>query len=59
VTAGVEGWQQTLDDWGVSIVVAASPKQDPMAARLVANGWREIHRDTDGAVLVRADRAAS
>ena len=35
VVAGVDGWQDQLDDWGVTIVVAAGDGQDAFSARLV------------------------
>ena len=34
-------------------------RDDALDARLAANGWREIHRDDDGAVFVRTERATS
>ncbi len=55
VIDGVEGWQDLLDRWGVTIVVTLDG-DDALDARLTANGWREIHRDDDGAVFVRSDR---
>jgi hypothetical protein len=58
VIDGVEGWQDLLDRWGVTIVVTLDG-DDALDARLAANGWREIHRDDDGAVFVRSDRGAS
>jgi hypothetical protein len=56
VVAGVDGWQDQLDEWGVTIVVAAGDGQDAFSARLLEAGWREEYRDADGAVLVRRDR---
>ena len=56
VVAGVDGWQDQLDEWGVTVVVAAGDGQDAFSARLEAAGWREAYRDADGAVLVRRDR---
>ncbi len=55
VIDGVEGWQDLLARWGVTIVVTLDG-DDALDARLAANGWREIHRDDDGAVFVRSDR---
>jgi hypothetical protein len=58
VVAGVDGWQDQLDTWGVTIVVAAGDEEDAFSARLTVAGWREQYRDADGAVLVRTDRPA-
>jgi len=58
VIDGAEGWQDLLDRWGVTIVVTLDG-DDALDARLTAGGWREIHRDDDGAIFVRSDRAAS
>ena len=56
VAAGVDGWERQLDDWGVTIVVAAGDEEDGFVARLLGAGWREAYRDPDGAVLIRPDR---
>jgi hypothetical protein len=56
INDGEDGWERQLDDWDVTIVVAALPKGDAMIGRLTAAGWLEVYRDRDGAVLTRADR---
>ena len=58
VIDGAEGWQDLLDRWGVTIVVTLEG-DDALDARLAADGWRQIHRDDDGAIFVRSDRATS
>jgi hypothetical protein len=59
VEAGVDGWQDQLDAWGVTMVIAAGDVEDAFTARLTAAGWRQVHEDEDGRVLVREDRARS
>lgn len=59
VTDGGDGWERQLDGWNVTIVVAALPKQDDLAQRLIAAGWHEVHRDRDGVVLTSPDRSPS
>jgi hypothetical protein len=50
ITAGVEGWEGTLDRWGVTLAVASVA--DPgLRERLIAAGWTEIYVDADGSVL--------
>lgn len=57
VEAGVDGWQEQLDAWDVTMVVAAGDGADAFTGRLAAAGWRVVHEDEDGRVLVRSDRA--
>jgi hypothetical protein len=59
VEAGVDGWQEQLDAWGVTIAIAAGDGADAFTERLMGAGWRQVHEDEDGRVLVRADRARS
>ncbi len=59
VVDGEDGWEEQLDEWQVTIVVAALPRGAPLADRLAAAGWREVHRDADGIVLTDPDRAAA
>ncbi len=58
VVDGQDGWQEILDRWGVTVVVTLAD-DEAFVARLAADGWVEIHRDDDGAVHVRPDRAAA
>jgi hypothetical protein len=41
------------------MVIAAGDVEDAFTARLTAAGWRQVHEDEDGRVLVREDRARS
>jgi hypothetical protein len=59
VEAGVDGWQEQLDAWGVTIAIAAGDGADAFTDRLIGAGWRQVHEDEDGRVLVREDRARS
>ncbi len=56
VVAGGDGWQRQLDDWGVTIVVAAGDGKDAFKKRLVAAGWTVAFEDGDGTVLARPGR---
>jgi hypothetical protein len=51
VEAGATGWEQTLKDWGVTLVVAPATQRD-LATRLQAAGWRVAFSDEDGWVVV-------
>ena len=53
VTAGVDGWQAQLDAWEVSIMVVGAKDKD-FFDRLTTAGWRTVHADDDGWVLVRS-----
>jgi hypothetical protein len=55
IVDGGEDWAAQLDGWGVSIVVVPH-KDTAMLERLTAAGWRSVHTDEDGTVLVAADR---
>jgi hypothetical protein len=55
VEAGVDGWRDILDAWGVTIVVTRAA-DSAFADRLAAAGWVRIHADPDGGVFVRPDR---
>ena len=50
VVAGVDGWQERLETWEVSIVVVQAA-DDGFRERLIAAGWAETYQDNDGAVL--------
>ena len=53
VVDGGDGWQQ-LDDWEVTVVVAAGASEDAFVARLEAAGWTTVYADGDGTVLRRS-----
>ena len=46
-------WQEVLDRWDVQAIVASSD-WDLLPILEADPGWREIYRDDDGAVFVRA-----
>jgi hypothetical protein len=56
IVEGGPGWDQTLRDWGVTLVVAA-PGQTELVSRLQANGWTMAYHDEDGSLLQRTDRS--
>jgi hypothetical protein len=54
VSAGAEGWQEVLDRWGVTVVVAERTQQAQLIPRIREDpGWRLVHEDPDGLVFVR------
>jgi len=52
VEAGDPGWEQILDEWRVTFVIAA-PNQDALVDRLVAARWEIVRADEDGRLLAR------
>lgn len=57
VTGGVEGWQDVLDRWAVTIVVVPADDHE-FAQRLRDAGWRASFEDEDGIVFVHGSRDA-
>lgn len=55
VIAGRAGWEDRLSTWGVTIAVTAKRDQD-MADRLTAIGWRSVYSDKDGSISVAPGR---
>ena len=55
VIAGTEGWEERLSSWGVTIAVMAKRDQ-AMADRLTAIGWRSVYSDADGSISVAPGR---
>lgn len=55
VIAGSGGWQDRIESWGVTIAVMAKRDQ-AMADRLAAIGWRSVYSDKDGSILVAPAR---
>ncbi len=51
VSAGVDGWAEQLDDWGVTLVVIGEGQGRALLDRLLAAGWTEAHADDDGWIL--------
>jgi hypothetical protein len=56
VVDGVEGWQQQLEEWGVTLVVTSAAGGAGMDARLQGEGWSEVYRDATGAVFASPTR---
>ena len=56
VVAGVDGWQDQLEAWDVTVVVAAGESEDAFAERLLAAGWRRLYADADGTVLAAPEQ---
>ena len=44
------GWEERLAAWDVAIVVVQAA-DEAFRDRLIEAGWKEIYRDTDGAIL--------
>lgn len=57
--AGVDGWAEQLDAWGVTIVVTGPGPDDDARTRLSDGGWVEVYRDDDGGIFVRAARTTA
>lgn len=55
VSLGIGEWQERLRGWGVTVVIAEA-KDDDLVDRLETLGWRLIHSDQDGVILVAGDR---
>jgi hypothetical protein len=55
VIAGSEGWEDRLTSWGVTIAVMAKRDQ-AMADRLAAIGWRSVYSDADGSISIAPGR---
>jgi hypothetical protein len=51
VSNGGAGWQDTLQDWGVTWFVTGGDSSDAQVARLTAAGWTRVYADDDGAIL--------
>jgi hypothetical protein len=54
VVDGGDGWARQLDDWKVTVVVAAGASEDAFVERLEAAGWTSMYSDGDGTVLRRS-----
>jgi hypothetical protein len=54
VSGGAEGWQEVLDRWGVTVVVAERTQQAQLIPRIRDDpGWRLVHEDEEGLVFLR------
>jgi hypothetical protein len=59
VSAGVEGWQATLDSWRVDVAVLARDQQGALIPRMRADpGWRLVYEDGEGLIFRRVSTSA-
>jgi hypothetical protein len=55
VSAGVEGWQATLESWHVDVAVLARDQQADLIPRMKADpGWELVYEDPEGLIFRRA-----
>jgi hypothetical protein len=53
-SAGVEGWQATLDAWHVDVAVLAPDEQSDLISRMkVDPGWELVYEDAEGLIFRR------
>jgi hypothetical protein len=55
VLSGRDGWQDQLTSWRVTIA-AIMTRDQALADRLSAIGWRTVYSDKDGSVAVAPGR---
>ena len=55
VESGIDGWQNQLAEWGVTMVVVAAD-DTRLAGRLTTAAWRVVYQDADGSVSVAPGR---
>jgi hypothetical protein len=53
--AGVDGWQDRLTSWGVTMAIT-QPGDSSLAQRLRSLGWQARYEDPDGTVWLTAGR---
>jgi hypothetical protein len=54
-SAGLEGWQNVLERYGVDVVVATRDQSAGLLPRIRHDaGWRQVYSDAHGSVFVRA-----
>jgi hypothetical protein len=54
VANGREGWQDTLDRWGVDVAVLSTRQSGELLERIAHDsGWRRTYTNDDGSVYVR------
>jgi len=54
ISSAAPGWEESLDRWGVDVVVASRAHQGPLIAALLNDPrWRSIYADGAGEVFVR------
>jgi hypothetical protein len=55
VSGGADGWDRVLDRWRVGVVAAEWAQQERLIPLIGRDaGWREVYRDDDGVIFVRA-----
>ena len=60
VSAGVEGWQTTLNSWNVDIAVLARDQQSGLIPRMKADpGWTLVYEDIEGLIFRRVSPVSS
>ena len=55
VITGGEGWEHQLDAWNVTVAVVRADNLG-LANGLEGLGWRTVHADIDGSILIAPDR---
>ena len=59
VSAGVEGWQATLNSWHADVVVLARDQQLGLIPKMRADpGWRLVYEDAEGLIFRRVSTSA-
>jgi hypothetical protein len=54
VSRGRQGWQDVLEQWGISVVAISRDQQDDLLPLISADpGWQRVYQDEDGAIFVR------
>ncbi len=52
VSAGVEGWQATLNSWNVDVAVLSRDQQGGLIPKMEADpGWRLVYEDPEGVIF--------
>ena len=55
VIAGSDGWEQRIASWDPTIAVMAK-RDNAVADRFIALGWRSVYSDEDGSILLAPGR---
>src|SRR5207248_3096334 len=56
VSAGRQGWQQTLRSWNVDLVIASRGQQSRLLPLIAGDpGWHLVYSDRDGAIYERVE----
>ena len=57
IESGSPGWEATLAEWDVTIIVVDGATDAPFAQRLEAAGWQRAYTRADGTILIRPDQS--